>query len=145
MVDVSVTNDAQNLVNAGNLPAYYRANGIKPAFTNFDHESHRNAFIAAGSEFGVYMVVDAVGETSSAISYIRSKPDTKFALNIYASIADVRADAEASMATLSELGITLFAYLFNVNNYRNVPGWADGVLSETINVGHRLYNYYTLI
>lgn len=141
MVDVSAS---PNLANAQALPAYYRAHNINPSYTNWDSETLRDAFIQNGAEFGVYMVCNTVQSISNAVSYINLHADTKFALNIMAINDTVRTAAETNMETLSRRGVALYVYRYN-NNQSNetvgrVPGWADGVLSERVNVNYLLWN-----
>lgn len=138
MVDVSAS---PNLTNAQTLPDYYRAHNIKPAYTNWDDETLRNAFIQNGREFGVYMVCRNATEIGNAIEYMNNHSGTDFAVNVLCS-SQTRLDEIATtdyISQLARLGVTIYGYQFELNNYNLVPEWVDGVLSEGSNINYLLW------
>ena len=140
MVDVSAF---PTIENAQALPAYYTANNLNPAFTNWDDETVRDAFIENGNQFGVYMVCNTADSITSSVEYIRNHPDTKFALNIMAVSKTVRAAAESQLDAFSQLNLTIYTYRYNNTQTNemvsNVPDWTNGALSERVNVNYELW------
>lgn len=141
MVDVTAgDNDTMSLRNAQNLPAYYRSHNIKPTYTNWDKAVNRNAFIEAGPEYGVYLVVDSVN-INDALTYINNHSNTRFAVNF--AYGSAHRDAiESNYGRYAAIGVTLYAGVFSYSDMQSgkVPMWADGILSENYNVN--FYDWY---
>lgn len=138
MVDISAS---PNLINAQTLPDYYRTHNIKPTYTNWDDETLRNAFIQNGREFGVYIVCRNATEIGNAIAYMNNHSGTDFAVNVLCS-SQARLDEIATtdyISQLARLGVTIYGYQFELNNYNLVPEWVDGVLSEGSNINYLLW------
>lgn len=132
MVDVSTATEKD----AVSLPQYYRDHDLSPTWTNFDEETLRNRFIENGPEFGVYLVINKKGAMEDAVRYLQSWPKKEFCLNIKATGAKgkIREEAESFLPTLEKMNTTLYVYLYGEDNKSDIPAWADGALSETINV-----------
>lgn len=140
MVDVTAVTGIESLNNARSMPGYYRKNNIKPTWTNWDSETYRNGFIENGPEFGVYIVCSTEQNIIDAIQYIRNNPGTKFMVNIWASPHGISSEViEQYIEQLVSLGVSLYAYTFNGSNALIAPAWADGVLSEDVNVNYSRY------
>lgn len=136
MVDVTASNNATQIANAGNLPSYYRNHNIKPTWTNFDYDDMRDAFLANGSEFGLYFVCNSEATILHAISYIEENTGHKYCMNIGCSNATVMEAISSRIGTVSGLGVVMYAYTYNKSNVNNVPNWADGVVSENCNANY---------
>ena len=133
-VDVSYMTDAQ----AALLKTYYNANGIRPTWTNFDDPDQRTVFInSSGGDFAVYIACTDTTDIEAALTYIAAHSGTKFAVNLYASSSGMGIDvAGAYVGQLRALDVTIYVYIYNTLTDNPIPGWADGVMSETMNVNY---------
>ena len=134
-VDVSYMTDAQAVA----LKSYYNANNINPTWTNFDSETQRNLFLtSSGGDFGCYIACTDTNDIEAAITYITADAGAhKFAVNIYASSSGIGIDTVYPyVASLRALGVTIYVYIYNTLTDNPIPGWADGVMSETMNVNY---------
>ena len=135
MVDLSHPTAAK----AALLPPYYRNNNIRPTYTNVDTAECMNAFIAAGPEFGVYIVCGDESALQSALSYIGNHSGTDFAINASASSASQRETLAGYVSQFAALKVKIYCNMFIDSNFRNAPAWADGLLSRNINVNYELW------
>ena len=133
-VDVSYMTDTQ----AAALKTYYNSNNINPTWTNFDSPTQRTAFKnSSGGDFGIYISCENITAIENAITYISNNPGVHYALNIYASTSGVGPDAvEPYIGQIRNLGAKIYVNIYNNLTSNTIPGWADGVMSETINVNY---------
>lgn len=136
MVDISSANNDTQKGFTGALPSYYRANNIKPTWTNTDYDSHRDLFIQNGPEFGVYMVCNSAQKIEDAVDYIKANPNHKYCLNVGYSTATTAAAFDEVIEDVVELGVPIYVYTYNSVNMARVPGFADGVVSENANANY---------
>jgi hypothetical protein len=135
MVDLSYPTAAK----AALLPAYYRNNNIRPTYTNVDTAECMDAFIAAGPEFGVYIVCGDATALTAALTYIGNHSGTAFAVNASASSASQRETLAGFVPQLAALGVKIYVNTFIGTNFRNAPAWADGIISRDINANYELW------
>ena len=136
MVDISSANNDTQKGFTGALPFYYRANNIKPTWTNTDYDSHRDLFIQNGPEFGVYMVCNSAQKIVDAVNYIETNPNHKYCLNVAYSNVTTAAAFDEVIEDVVELGVSIYVYTYNSVNMAAVPGFADGVVSENANANY---------